>query len=368
MTLLDHKHDLGNCTYCPKLCRFCCPNAQAECSDTVTPWAKMSLAELMRQKRLDLDQDTASVFYHCFTCLHCHTHCRHGVDVPSALIEARAMAVKAQLEPVEVSALVGRFYDSGNPWGEDLYSLLESLVDKKYFAVEAQACVFPGCQAIRQGGEYIPRMMELFSVLDISYLSVYHDRDLCCGLPLWQSGEFEGFKEHARVLASKLKKYRTIVCPCPSCAWALKTLVLEVVPQFSGKILHFTEFVGSQIKMKQPQRRLPGKYFFHDPCYLARYLGQTDAPRKILDIVLEEPLLQSVWQGKDASCCGGGGQLQHVLRDVAGKVTKLRMEQLAQSGAKKIITACPGCLQKLKAVDDKIEVEDIISILRDAYC
>ncbi|MBW2704394.1 MAG: hypothetical protein JRF33_26550, partial [Deltaproteobacteria bacterium] len=44
----------------------------------------------------------------------------------------------------------------------------------------------------------------------------------------------------------------------------------------------------------------------------------------------------------------GGGLVPHILPNVAQGAAELRAGQLAQSGAEKVITACPGCLRQLE--------------------
>ncbi|MBW1810563.1 MAG: (Fe-S)-binding protein [Deltaproteobacteria bacterium] len=367
MSLNSHKRDLGNCTYCPKLCRFCCPAAEAEHSETVTPWAKMSLVEMVRAGRLEACDEVGEVFYHCFACLHCRTHCKHENDVPAALLSARNMVLTGGGEPAGVSSFLGKFYDTANPWGIDLSAEYKKLVDKRYFVPEAQAVLFSGCDAIKNGNDNLKKTFELMELIGVDYLAAFDGTDLCCGMPLWQAGDREGFKAHAKKMVGSLSSYRTIVCPCPTCVYALKTLYEEVDLKISAEIVHMTEFLGPIIKNTKPQRRVSGSFVFHDPCYLGRYLEKTNLPREILASVLEEELSELVWEGQDAACCGGGGLVKHVLPEIAEQAAVLRMDQLKSSGANSVATACPGCIEKLGSVADALEVVDLIEILYLAY-
>ena len=78
MSLDSHRRALGYCSFCPKLCRFCCPTAEAEHRETVTPWGKMTLAGMVLANRLAPGPEQGEIFYHCLGCLHCRAHCRHA--------------------------------------------------------------------------------------------------------------------------------------------------------------------------------------------------------------------------------------------------------------------------------------------------
>ena len=92
------------CTYCPKLCRFTCPVAQAEHRETVTPWGLMRLLEMTRTDDFPRDEETVSLFFHCTGCLRCQTWCNHDNDVPMAMWDARARAWRDGETPEEIVA------------------------------------------------------------------------------------------------------------------------------------------------------------------------------------------------------------------------------------------------------------------------
>ena len=91
-------------------------------------------------------------------------------------------------------------------------------------------------------------------------------------------------------------------------------------------------------------------------------------PREILGRILSGQLLEPVWTGPDATCCGGGGLVPYVLPDVAKGAAEMRMDQLKKTGATRIITACPGCIRQLSGATDALPVDDITSLLLKAYC
>ncbi len=365
MSLKHHRRSLEHCAWCPKLCRFTCPTAVAERRETVTPWGKMSLAGMVLEGRMELGEDAAEVFMHCLGCLHCRTHCRHGIDVPGALIEARARSLEAGVLPRALLSVTERMRDSGNPFGENLAELLEREADAKTRVPEAQAVLFAGCRLLRQKGA-TRRHSSALAGLGADYLATFEGKNICCGLPLWQAGEAEGFLEHARALAAELSRYRRVICPCPSCAYALRALYPACGVEVAPEVLHTSELLVELLAGKPAPEKVPGSFVFHDPCTLARHLEVIGPPREVLGQILAEPLAEMVWSGADAFCCGGGGLVPFTLPDVSASVAAVRAGQLG-SAAGRVITCCPGCVDQLSAVVGGPEVIDLIDLVSQAF-
>lgn len=365
-SLRDSRRDLANCTWCPKLCRFCCPTAEVEHRETVTPWFKMSLAEMVRQGRAEAAGEYGEVFLHCFGCLHCRTHCEHENDVPAALYAARRLALRAGEEAPAVAALLDRFRDSGNPWGEDLDAALRAAVDERFFVPEAQAVVFAGCQAIRAGGRELTPLFALFDRLGVDHVGIFHQGPLCCGAPLWQAGDAEGFAAHARDLAARLAGVRQVICPCPTCAHILMASFAEADVPLAAQVVTLDAFLAPRVADRPPPRRLGGAVALHDPCYSSRYLERGAALRELLAAVLAEPLCEPSWADRDALCCGGGGLVPHTLPQVAAGAARLRAAQLDSTGAGRVVTACPGCVRQLDGAG-RLPVLDLAELLLEAY-
>jgi Fe-S oxidoreductase len=57
-------------------------------------------------------------------------------------------------------------------------------------------------------------------------------------------------------------------------------------------------------------------------------------------------------RGKRSFCCGGGGGRMWLEESAGQRISELRIEQAALTGAGAVATACPFCLQML---DDAIK-------------
>jgi Fe-S oxidoreductase len=102
---------------------------------------------------------------------------------------------------------------------------------------------------------------------------------------------------------------------------------------------------------------------YHDPCYLGRYNGEIDAPRRLLDR-LGLQRLEMERSGKRSMCCGGGGGAP--VSDIEGerRIPDLRMGQAAATGATIVAVACPQCSAMLEGVTgERPQVNDIAELV-----
>lgn len=178
-------------------------------------------------------------------------------------------------------------------------------------------------------------------------------------------GDEATFQELARTNIATLKdrRFRRIVTADPH---ALHTLRNEY-PAFGGSfaVLHHTALLRELMDAGRltPTTRLDVKVTYHDPCYLARYNGETDAPRAVLDRVVTGRV-EMARAGRRAMCCGGGGGAP--LSDIAGerRIPDIRMAQAAETGASIVAVACPTCTAMLEGVTNRTaDVRDIAELL-----
>jgi Fe-S oxidoreductase len=141
-------------------------------------------------------------------------------------------------------------------------------------------------------------------------------------------------------------------------------------PAFGGRwqVLHHTELLDELVQAGKltPRGGNNRAVAYHDPCYLARYNGQVDAPRRLLD-AMGTGRVEMTRHGLQAMCCGGGGGAPY--SDVQGKhrIADLRMQQASDVGAPVVAVACPGCTTMLEGVTgERPVVRDVAELLLEA--
>ncbi|WP_029003756.1 DUF3483 domain-containing protein [Azorhizobium doebereinerae] len=142
-------------------------------------------------------------------------------------------------------------------------------------------------------------------------------------------------------------------------------------PAFGGRyeVWHHTAFLDALVaEGRLAVGALSGQTVtYHDPCYLGRYNGEVEAPRRLLD-ALGLARTEMARSGARALCCGGGGGAP--LSDVAGdrRIPDLRMEQARATGAALLAVACPGCTAMLEGVTGaRPEVRDVAELVLAAW-
>ncbi len=80
---------------------------------------------------------------------------------------------------------------------------------------------------------------------------------------------------------------------------------------------------------------------FHDPCYLGRYRGVYDEPRRVA--ALAGKLVEAPRSHERSFCCGAGGGLVFLGEEKGERVSHVRAAELAATGAGVVGTACPFC-------------------------
>lgn len=109
-----------------------------------------------------------------------------------------------------------------------------------------------------------------------------------------------------------------------------------------------------------------GSVTYHDPCYLGRYNGEYEAPRRVLK-ALGIQVAEMERSGFRSRCCGGGGGAP--ITDIPGerRIPDMRMNDVKESGAELVAVGCPQCTAMLEGVvDASAEVFDIAELVAGA--
>lgn len=142
-------------------------------------------------------------------------------------------------------------------------------------------------------------------------------------------------------------------------------------PALGGRytVLHHTVFLAGLAgsgQLKLAATRETRAVTYHDPCYLGRYNGETEAPRALLRQIGVR-LSEMERSGLRGRCCGGGGGAP--LTDIPGaqRIPDIRIADARATGAGLVAVACPGCTAMLEGViGPRPEVVDVAELLAAA--
>jgi Fe-S oxidoreductase len=141
-------------------------------------------------------------------------------------------------------------------------------------------------------------------------------------------------------------------------------------------VLHYTELLDRLIDegTLAVERRGVGSVTYHDPCYLGRYGGVFEPPRRVIR-ALGYDLIEMPRNRATALCCGaGGGRIW--MEDAPGggeRPAEIRVREAAGlAGVDTLVVTCPKDLVMLQdalkttGLEERIVVRDIIELVEEA--
>jgi Fe-S oxidoreductase len=164
-------------------------------------------------------------------------------------------------------------------------------------------------------------------------------------------------------------KVKKIVTACPHCYHSLK----NEYRQFGGhyEVYHHTELIDEVISSGKINLKKNSKsdVTYHDSCYLGRYNGVYDAPRKNLEAIDGINLLEMKRRRDRGFCCGAGGGRMFLEDDEGGRINEERTREALETGAGTIASACPFCMTMMTdgvkhfEKTEEVKVKDIAEII-----
>lgn len=180
---------------------------------------------------------------------------------------------------------------------------------------------------------------------------------------LGEEGLFEMLQEK-NLAALESSRFRTIVTTDPHTYFALKREY-----GLNGQVKHYTEVIDDLISSGKlsVSPNSGGRVTYHDPCYLGRYGGVYDAPRRVLG-QLGLDLVEMPRNRSSAYCCGaGGGQIwmEDTASRGAERPAESRVREAASlDGVTTMVVACPKDLVMFRDALKTTELEGSL-VIRD---
>ena len=205
--------------------------------------------------------------------------------------------------------------------------------------------------------------LALLDRVGVEHVRLVDSARVCGGYPLLAAGHPDSFRWHATRVAQELARYRTVVMSCSACVYALRALYPAEGVHVPAEVLHLSELLAPLAGRIAPTAEARPVYY-HDPCYLARYLDLTEAPRKVLGRVAE--VRELGWSHRDTECCGGGGMLPKTMPAVADEMARRRLREVAAAGGGTVVTSCGTCKHILaRSAPVGVDVRDLAEVVEE---
>ena len=335
------------------------------------------------------DVMTEEELWSCTTCRNCEEQCPVGNEHVDKIIDMRRHLVLMEGSmPADARRALQNIERQSNPWGISRSERADWLLDcqkKTGITVETmkerQALGAPTDILLWVGsmGSYDNRSRKL--LYDFIRLLTHAGINFAVlGLEEKSSGDTARrignellYQELAMQNIETIHRYHIehIVTPCPHTFHTFKQEYPQLGLSAHIQVQHHTELLDELVQQGslRPNIRLDETITLHDSCYLGRYNGLYDAPRRILQAIPGVVLKEMERSKENAMCCGAGGGLMWMEEHSGTRVNYARTTQALDVQPTMISSACPYCLTMLedgvKALveDGSVATKDIAEVL-----
>jgi Fe-S oxidoreductase len=320
--------------------------------------------------------------YSCTGCRRCMVYCPFGIDTQMLMSIAKLLLIGANAEP-EILTLLA---DTSVEKGKSIELFKDGFLDGVK-RLEAEVVEKWQTEAVQTG---IPVDVE---GADLLYVALAGAHSIIPAAAIFNAagenwtlsffeavnfGAFVGDPSKTKLIldrivneAKRLKIKEVCVCECGT--------AYRVMKQLAGKqpfeVVSITEVHARYLRegrIKLDKTKLNGAITYHDPCQIARNAGVMDEPRFILQHLTDDFREMSP-EPKYNWCCGGGGGLVALgeeTLDFRMKSARVKADQVKETGATILATACENCHTQLSDLNDHYkmgtQVKFLSSIVADA--
>jgi glycolate oxidase iron-sulfur subunit len=174
----------------------------------------------------------------------------------------------------------------------------------------------------------------------------------CCGAIHFHAGSSEPAREFAdaNVAAFHLDDVDAVITNVAGCGAMLKDYGHHwhdanqpARQRLAGKVRDVSEFLHG-LGLIAPQGEMRIKATYHDACHLGHAQRVREAPRRLLAAI---PGLELCELAESDLCCGAAGTYNLTEPEMAGRLSRRKLENILATGAQAVITGNAGCLLQI---------------------
>ena len=390
--------DLYTCTECGR-CQEVCPAYASgselspklfimglrdnlkERGDVLTAHSSNRQEKAVLEKALVGEVISEADIWACTTCYACDQECPLFIEHIVPIVDLRRfMVVEGHLDSELQDALanLGRY---GNSFGQSPRGRAQWTRSTEVAIKDARREMVDYLWFVGDYASYSPTLSEItrktaevFQEAGLDF-GILYEAEQNSGNDVRRVGEeglFELLMEKNLKTLEKVR-FQTLVTTDPH---SYNTLKNEYPATNGGHpVLHYTELLSQLIGSGQLKfsKKLGYTVTFQDPCYLGRYNGVYDAPRRVIEATGCK--LIEMRRNKDkALCCGaGGGRIWMDEGEVKERPSEMRVREAAEAeGVSILVVACPKDVTmfqdavKTTGLEDQLVVKDLIELVAEA--
>ena len=320
--------------------------------------------------------------YSCTGCRRCMVYCPFGIDTQMLMSIAKLLLVGANAEPEILTMLADTSIEKGKSldlFKEHFLTGIKNLEAEVVEKWKGEAGETPIPVDVEGADLLYVALAGAHSIIPAA--AVFNAARENWTLSFFEAvnfGAFVGDPTRTKLIldrivneAKRLRVKEVCICECGT--------AYRVMKQLTGKqpfkVSSVTEVHARYIRegrIKLDKSKFKQGITYHDPCQIARNGGVIDEPRYVLQNLTNDyremaPEVTYNW------CCGGGGGLVALGEenlDFRMKSAKVKFDQVKETGAQILATACENCHTQLSNLNDHysmgVEVQFLSSMVADA--
>jgi Fe-S oxidoreductase len=303
------------------------------------------------------------VVWSCTTCRACEEECPVMITYVDKIVRLRRELVESRGEPpAELGKALRGMETNSNPWNlsaMDRDKWAAGIEVKPFDAESCDCLLYLGCAASfdDRAKKISAALVGLLDAAGVKYGYLGTDEP-CCGETARRGGSESSFRMMADGLIEAFKDLgvKRIVTGCPHCFSTFKNEYPVLGAEW--EVVHHTELLAELVAAGRlrPKERIEKRVVYHDACYLGRYNGVYDAPRRILGAIPGLSVERIAASRERGLCCGAGGGRYFMEEAPDQRVNNLRIDGIMRANPDAIASACPYCMTMLT---DGLKAKDL---------
>ncbi len=314
-------------------------------------------------------QEWVQRLYECTACRRCATFCPFGIDNSvitrkgRAIVNSLGLTPKRLLEVVNVSLATGNTDGCGREGFLDAVAFLEEEIEEECgvavrIPVDVEGADYlyvPPSGDVLVNPEATMGVAKVFHKLGVSWTMSSRCFD-GANYGLF-TGDDVAMKAENRRYYEEIMRLGVKNLLCGECGHAYRVFKFMMekgkwwgeLPFNVTNVLPFTAKLIADGRITLDRSRNPEPVTYHDPCNFGRSCNIVDEPRRILRAACSD-FRDMTPSGTQNWCCGGGGGLAAMdhIREFRMTVSgKKKMEQIRDTGAVFVATACANCKRQI---------------------
>ncbi len=345
------------CIQCNK-CTVSCPLNRVD--PTYSPRGYVLQALLGEERKVLNDGN----LYRCLSCFQCREVCPSDVKYGQFVRDARKKARQDGLSEECKHGVILRQLQHFQAELDTRQNRLQGL-DESLYADSGDVMFFMGClplfEIVFPHTDSVKTARNTLKILNAAGVKpVVSNKEKCCGYDQLWTGESGDFEKLARRNIALIKELGVgkVVTACAECFIMLKHEYARL-EKLDVEVQHITQFAadaiaGGRLKFNG---EITETVTYHDPCRLGRLGRVFEEPRNVLAHIPGLTVKEMGRNRTQAACCGVGNFSN------CDRHTKFlqndRLQEAGETGATRLITACPKCRIHFDCYLDGKPFEDI---------